>query len=68
MAMVVMVIVQTAFWNRDRINVDVTITKSAPHGQARAKYPPMTSVLVRPVHFALCDAGALAHDLRRRAT
>ena len=28
MAMVVVVIVRTAFWNRDLMNVNVTITKS----------------------------------------
>ena len=48
MAMVVMVIVRTAFWNRDLMNVNVTITKSGPLGQARVKFLLITSVLALP--------------------
>jgi hypothetical protein len=48
MAMVVMVIVQPAFWKRDLMNVNVTITNFGLPGQVRAKHPSMTLVLARP--------------------
>ncbi len=46
MAMVVMVIVRPAFWNRELMNVN--ITKTGLFGQAGDKYQPMTSVLAYP--------------------
>ncbi len=58
MAMVVVVMVRTAFWNRDLMNVNVTITKSGLLGQARVKFLPMTSVLayLAPTPQPPCEA------------